>query len=200
MWIKRVKRFILFPMLSSKEIQDTLNKMILSASGWRGVFCPSGDEEGKNTEISPAHRVICGAAAHVFAEYLGKSPLVLLGRDTRPTGKAIIESMVPILLSLGCEVRDAGITAAPEIMAWARSVETGGRACGFIYVSASHNPIGHNGIKFGLTDGGVLAADEAVKLIARFREFIEAEEKRLLIERRGSRRGRGERGEYGFGV
>jgi len=161
-----------------EDIDNTLKKMILSASGWRGVFAFSEDEESKTDKISEAHRVIAGAAAHVFADYLRSpfniscsqcKPLVLLGTDTRPTGKAIIEAMIPVLLNHGCEVRYTGVAAAPEIMAWARTKEQG---TGFIYVSASHNPIGHNGLKFGLTDGGVLAADEANKLITSFRAFI----------------------------
>jgi phosphoglucomutase len=64
----------------------------------------------------------------------------------------------------------AGFVAAPEIMAWAHSRKTAaGEPAGFIYISASHNPIGHNGLKFGLTDGGVLPASEMEKLISLFR-------------------------------
>ncbi|MDR3020417.1 MAG: phosphatidylglycerol lysyltransferase [Treponema sp.] len=95
--------------------------------------------------------------------------VILLGTDTRPTGKAIADVMIPVLLAAGFDARYAGFIAAPEIMAWARSAAG---AAGFIYISASHNPIGYNGIKFGLTDGGVLAADEAAKLIANFHSFI----------------------------
>jgi phosphoglucomutase len=65
-------------------------------------------------------------------------------------------------------VRYAFITAAPEIMAFAR---TGGGS-GFIYISASHNPIGHNGLKFGLVDGGVLPGQEAAGLIEGFKSFM----------------------------
>ena len=152
--------------------------MILSASGWRGVFAATGGAEDKTGAITPAHRIIVAAGALVFAEYLvqaadGAVPLALIGRDTRPTGQAIADAMIPVLLAGGCDVRYAGVAAAPEIMAWARSGETaGGAARGFVYVSASHNPIGHNGLKFGLADGGVLPAGEAVKLIERFRSVI----------------------------
>jgi phosphoglucomutase len=175
MVIKTLKVYNLVLMDEKMALRAALDGMIISASGWRGVFAAEGGEEGNTCEISPAHRIISAAAAYVFAEYLcgERGALVLIGRDTRPTGRAIVEAMIPVLLSLGCEVRDAGITAAPEIMAWARSIETGGRPCGFIYISASHNPIGHNGIKFGLTDGGVLAADEAAKLISKFKTFFE---------------------------
>jgi phosphoglucomutase len=173
-------------MVSKNEVDEALNKMILSASGWRGVFADS--EESKSEQISKAHNIICACAALVFAEFLRggtESAVVLLGTDTRPTGTAIVRTMIPILLACGCNVRYAGITAAPEIMAWARSfacaqaeksTQTNSANTGFIYISASHNPIGHNGIKFGLTDGGVLAAEETVKLIAAFRAFLERED------------------------
>jgi phosphoglucomutase len=161
-------------------IGAALGAMILSASGWRGVFAESGEEEDGTEVISDAHRLISAAAALVFAEYLHKDALVLVGCDTRPTGRAAAEAVIPVLLACGCDVHYAGVTAAPEIMAWARKV--GGKNTGFIYISASHNPIGHNGIKFGLTDGGVLAAEESAKLIAAFRSFFERDDCVTKIE------------------
>jgi phosphoglucomutase len=155
------------------EVQASLSQMILSHSGWRGVFAACGGEEGRTGEISAAHKIIIAGAAVVFAEFLyarKDTPLVLIGSDTRPTGKIIAEIMISALLACGCQVRYAGIVAAPEIMAWARSLD--GQAAGFIYISASHNPIGHNGLKFGLTDGGVLPAEEGAKLTANFRSFM----------------------------
>jgi len=177
-------------------LNAVLDKMILSASGWRAVFAADGGEESASPEISEAHRIICGAAAFVFAEFLktgtnaaedegalhskpSMPPLVLLGADTRPTGQSIAGAMLPVLLAENCEVQYAGITAAPEIMAWARSKSgTGDResGIGFIYISASHNPIGHNGLKFGLTDGGVLSAKDANLLISNFRSFLSKED------------------------
>jgi phosphoglucomutase len=166
-------------MVSGKDINIQLNKMILSASGWRGIFADDdGGEESIAAKISPAHRIICAAAAFVFVEYLrvthkssespSQSIKVLLGRDTRPTGKAIADVIISVLLASGCDVYYAGFIAAPEIMAWARSSD----ADGFIYISASHNPIGYNGLKFGLTDGGVLSSDESLELISIFRSFF----------------------------
>jgi len=162
-------------MISKEDIQPVLDKMIISASGWRGVFAADGADEGITGKISSVHSIIIGAAALIFAEYLQKSKkntTILVGFDTRPTGPAIAASIIPVLLSSGCNVRYAGIIAAPEIMAWARSKNEPEVGCGFIYVSASHNPIGHNGLKFGLTDGGVLSAEEAAVLIDNFRLFL----------------------------
>jgi phosphoglucomutase len=176
-------------MVSKNEINAALDKMILSASGWRGIFSADGGEEGTADQISGPHRIIASSAALVFAQYLGGSvgsanpPLVLVGSDTRPTGKAIAGAMIPVLLACGCKVRYAGFTAAPEIMAWARSAgEAYNGKAGFIYISASHNPIGHNGLKFGLTDGGVLAGEETAKLIVSFRGFLERDDCTAKIE------------------
>ena len=179
-------------MVSNDDVKAVLNSMILSASGWRGIFAVSGEEEDKSGGISESHRIIAGAAAFTFADYLrklsspaGNIPLVLLGSDTRPTGKAIAGAILPVLLASGCRVKYAGVIAAPEIMAWVRAVNSspeGGAGTGFIYISASHNPIGHNGLKFGLTDGGVLSSEEANKLIGNFRSFLDRADCISLIE------------------
>ena len=180
-------------MAKKDEIHVALNRMILSPSGWRGIFASCGSENGFSGQISASHSFICAAGAFVFINYLKNrkpedesrvnkyKPLVLLGTDTRPTGKAIVESMLPVLLSCGCEVHYAGIIAAPEIMVWAAGKKNEKVSCGFIYISASHNPVGYNGIKFGLDDGGVLEADEARKLISDFRIFLEKNENIELI-------------------
>ena len=65
--------------------------------------------------------------------------------------------------SAALAVQSIGIAAAPEIMAYARSA-----GAAFMYISASHNPIGHNGFKFGLDTGGVLDGSQSARLIALF--------------------------------
>jgi phosphoglucomutase len=82
--------------------------------------------------------------------------------------------MARVFLGSGCDVRFAGIAAAPEIMAYARTTLSPGLG-GFCYISASHNPIGHNGLKFGLDDGGVLEGNEAYKIIESFKEYLAKE-------------------------
>ena len=158
--------------------------MILSPSGWRGIFSVDGDEENSGEELAPPYRTIAAAAAAVFTEYLAASaagssarPLVIIGRDTRPTGKAAADILIRGFLASGCTVRYAGITAAPEIMAYARACFGGARGAsatpgGFCYVSASHNPVGHNGLKFGLDNGGVLDEAEATRLIELFKTYM----------------------------
>ena len=156
------------------ELEKALSRMILSPSGWRGIFAENGDEESAAPGISEASKIIAAAAAKVFADYLAGLPgppgAVIVGRDTRPTGGAIADVIVRALIAENREVRYTGIVAAPEIMAFSRA--NAGEVSGFIYISASHNPIGHNGIKFGLTDGGVLQAEKSVMLAAALRSLL----------------------------
>lgn len=139
--------------------------MILSASGWRKVFASSGNENDSFPDIGDENRNLASIAANTFADYIlekKQNPIIILGIDTRPTGPLIADAMLRIFMARKIAVSYAGIIAAPEIMSYARTAD------GFVYVSASHNPIGYNGIKFGLNDGGVLNAEENTKLVAEF--------------------------------
>ena len=147
-------------------------EMILSASGWRKVFAISKEEQDRTGQISNEDKAICIAAATVFFDYITeitnqKTPVIAVGIDTRPTGPAMADAVLHALVHKGAVVQYSGVTSAPEIMAYARKLD------GFIYISASHNPIGHNGIKFGTNNGGVLEANENAKLTARFTELLE---------------------------
>jgi phosphoglucomutase len=170
------------PASDLKNIKTALSEMIFSPSGWRGVFAVDGNAESSAADISCAHRAIASCAASVFADYIRQKtgaahPAVIVGMDTRPTGPAIACAIAQRLTAEGCSVLWTDIAAAPEIMAYARSIKKTGmnNAEGFIYISASHNPLGHNGLKFGLLDGGVLNAGEMLPLIGKFKERIDNE-------------------------
>ena len=161
------------------ELQQAFEKMILSASGWRKVFAQSGNENDGTPEISAADCDIVFLAAQSFAEFLhAEFPAirtVIVARDSRPTGAALLKEAVTALAasaaagSTAITVQSAGITAAPEIMAYARTI-----GAAFMYISASHNPIGHNGFKFGLDSGGVLDGNQSARLIALFTQKCKA--------------------------
>lgn len=148
--------------------------MILSASGWRKVFAISGQEQDKTTMIGEENIAISIFSAAVFADYLKdrlkkEHPVIIVGMDARPTGPAIAEAAIKAFICKDSDVKFLGITAAPEIMAYSKNAD------GFMYISASHNPIGHNGIKFGLNTGGVLNATENAGLVTKFNALCEAE-------------------------
>ncbi|MDR1901268.1 MAG: phosphatidylglycerol lysyltransferase [Treponema sp.] len=163
----------------NSDTEKALEGMILSTSGWRGVFAESGGGESAETGISPSHRIIAAAAAQAFLEFpalrnraAGGTGEIILGRDTRPTGEAVAAAMIPVILASGFGLRYISAAAAPEIAAYA-----GSRGSPFIYITASHNPIGHNGIKFGLGGGGVLPGAEAAALAEQFKELLASEER-----------------------
>jgi len=185
---------------SPAEVGRAAEGLILSASGWRKIFAapdptaerapwadpPAGDpekcadEDSLSPRVAPSDLVLAGAMALVFADWIvrrrgGGEPALLLGTDSRPTGPALADIMTRVFLARGIRVRYLSVVAAPEIMAYSRracSLEPGNeeRAEGFCYVSASHNPPAHNGVKFG-TGGGVLPTAEIEPLIASFREL-----------------------------
>jgi phosphoglucomutase len=157
--------------VSAADLAQALKPMILSASGWRKVFAADGNEESTAPDLGSADRLLALGMADTFASFLTDTGnrtkgRVAVGLDARHTGPALGDGMVRVLLAHGFEVDYLGIVAAPEIMAW---VQTAGLHDGFVYVSASHNPIGHNGVKFGLGNGGVVGGSQAADLIARYR-------------------------------
>lgn len=145
--------------VSYGEIKDLLSGYILSVSGWRALFARSKDENDHDADVGDGDRIIAAAAASAFFSYLSKDhPRILIGSDTRPTWRMLTAIAARILIALGADVDLLGIASAPEIMAYSSSGYDG-----FLYVSASHNPIGHNGFKFGVS-GGVLESVEEEKV------------------------------------
>ena len=162
--------------VSFDAIQGALSGYILSVSGWRTVFAPGGEEDHSNC-IKDEDAVLAAAAAEAFFRYLGKRKArIIIGSDARPTGRILTSIAVRIMIALGADVSLLGIASAPEIMAFSNAGYDG-----FLYISASHNPIGHNGFKFGI-DGCVLPGAEAEKVK---RLFLEAVGQDGLAERMG---------------
>lgn len=166
------------------------HNMILSASGWRKVFAESGIESDATAKIGSENKALSFLAAQAFLEWLearnetGRKPKasaakkIVVATDTRPTGKEVAEYVLKALALEKAKAFYLGVAAAPEIMAFARGYDA------FIYISASHNPIGHNGIKFGLDDGGVLNAAQNLEVRAIFeRKLKEAGGAEEVIKR-----------------
>ncbi len=74
----------------------------------------------------------------------------MIGRDGRITGKPITHLVSSTLVSMGCDVIGLGVCPTPTVQL---AVERTG-AAGGIAVTASHNPIIWNGLKF-LADSGM---------------------------------------------
>jgi len=74
---------------------------------------------------------------------------VVVGRDPRPSGEMIRDLVCGALLSTGCAVVDLGIVPTPTIGIMVRQL----RAAGGVAVTASHNPLEWNALKFFRADG-----------------------------------------------
>ena len=165
------KPFIPGEWAGREEIERHMDTLILSSSGWRKVFAPDGDGESRRTDLLALDREVAATAAEAFCTLLreeppSSAPCIAIGIDTRPTGPVIADILLRVCTAEGIDVHYCFISAAPELMAYVRQTP---ELSGFIYVSASHNPIGHNGFKFGLSDGGVLGGRTAGKLINLFK-------------------------------
>ncbi len=78
-----------------------------------------------------------------FAKYV-KGGKVIVGRDSRVSGPFISDLVKGCLVAGGCEVIDIGIVPTPTVQL---EIEHH-RAAGGIAITASHNPIQWNGLKF----------------------------------------------------
>lgn len=158
------------------DLETSYQQMVISASGWRKVFAASNDEEDSGATISKADAYIVAIATEAF--YRERKPhSVILAMDSRPTGPAIADIVCRILISHNVDVKHLFIAAAPEIMAYSYYH----KESDFFYITASHNPIGHNGFKFGKA-GGVAKAEDATKVIASFRTLLADPELPLFVQ------------------
>lgn len=97
--------------------------------------------------------------AAAFGTYCGAGPIVV-GTDTRPTREMVKHAVMAGLLSVGAAPVDLGITPIPALQKYVG--DTG--AFGGICITASHNPIEWNALKFIAGDGIVLRPNQAVEL------------------------------------
>lgn len=132
-----------------------MSKLMTSVSGVRGVFADT---------LNPI--ITLKFAAH-FANLQKKSypaskPLIIVGRDSRTTGKAMLHSIISALISSGCDVTDLGIVSTPTILLKVQETD----AIGGIAITASHNPPQWNAMKFVDADGMFLSPEKAVNFLS----------------------------------
>lgn len=122
-----------------------------SEAGLRGVV---------GTMLHPALAAEVSAA---FAATLPPGPVALC-RDSRPTGPALVRAVAAALVAAGREVRDLGLVPVPTLQVYVKET-----ACaGGIDVTASHNPVEWNALKFIGPGGYFLTREEAAAFRARF--------------------------------
>jgi len=109
--------------------------------------------------------------AQAFGTYLDAGR-ILICRDTRASGPMIRSAVLAGLLAAGCEVVDLGISPTPSLQLAVSSVG----ADGGIAITAGHNPLQWNALKFVRGDGLYLNSSQAEELLDIFHqgEFAKA--------------------------
>lgn len=130
--------------MSSSEMND----LMISISGVRGIVGRS---------LTPALLVRFGEA---FGTYM-RSGRVVVGRDTRVSGEMVKCSLFGGLLSTGCSIIDVGVVATPTATLMIEELKCNGG----VVITASHNPVEWNALKFFRADGVYLNADEGRDLM-----------------------------------
>ena len=87
-----------------------------------------------------------------------RAPRVLVARDTRISGQMLEHALIAGLLSVGIEVFDLGVITTPGVAYLVRLQD----ADAGVMISASHNPVQDNGIKFFGGDGYKLSDEKEV--------------------------------------
>lgn len=110
---------------------------------------------------------IVTAFAAAFGNYCGAGP-ILIGTDNRPSREMLKQAVAAGLLSVGCTPVDLGIVPLPAIMLQVRQAGAFGGIC----ISASHNPIEWNALKFIGMDGIILRPNQAAELTDLYHQGI----------------------------
>ncbi len=105
-------------------------------------------------------------AGHVIASDRPGRPIVV-GRDTRISGDMLEAALVSGLLSVGVNVISLGVLPTPGV---SFLTQRAGAAAGAV-ISASHNPMPDNGIKFFGADGRKLADEIETEIENHIDEF-----------------------------
>ncbi|KQU57087.1 phosphoglucosamine mutase [Rossellomorea sp. RS05] len=109
-----------------------------------------------NSELTPELAFKLGRFGGYVLTKDATRPKILIGRDTRISGHMLEGALVAGLLSIGAEVMRLGVISTPGVSYLTKAL---GAQAG-VMISASHNPVADNGIKFFGPDGFKLSDDQ----------------------------------------
>jgi len=110
------------------------------------LFGTDGVRGVANIELTPELAYDLGrAGSYVLAKQeAGTRPRILVGKDTRISGDMLEAALRAGICSTGADVLTVGIIPTPAVAYLTRYYQA---SCGIV-ISASHNPVADNGIKF----------------------------------------------------
>lgn len=109
-----------------------------------------------NSELTPELAFRVGRFGGYILTKNMPTPKVIIGRDTRISGHMLEGALVAGLLSIGAEVMRLGVISTPGVAFLTKAL---GAQAG-VMISASHNPVQDNGIKFFGPDGFKLSDEQ----------------------------------------
>lgn len=126
-----------------------------------------------NSELTPEFAFKLGrVGGYVLTKSTKERPKkVIIGRDTRISGHMLEGALVAGLLSIGIEVMRLGIISTPGVAFLTRVMN----ADAGVMISASHNPVADNGIKFFGPDGFKLTDEQEAEI----ESYLDVEEDTL---------------------
>jgi|SRR5579862_4000722 len=131
--------------------------LMVSVSGVRGRV-----GEALTPEVMATFAGGFGAWTRARAGRQDTRPRVVVGRDSRVSGPMFHRVVLAALQSVGCDIIDVGLAPTPTIQLAVESLH----AAGGLAITASHNPIEWNALKFIAPTGLFLSADEGAAMRA----------------------------------
>ncbi|MBQ9253794.1 MAG: phosphoglucosamine mutase [Bacteroidales bacterium] len=148
--------------------------LIKSISGFRGEI---GGKSGNN--LTPVDLVgFVSAFAQFIKEKTGKEHIsILIGRDARISGEMVTHLVTGTLMAMGVDVLDTGLSTTPTT----EVAVVDNKADGGIILTASHNPVQWNALKFLAANGEFISKKDGERVLelAAENDFTFAEVKNL---------------------
>lgn len=127
------------------------------------IFGTDGVRGIANKELTPELALKLGKAGGIFLKEESKKTenfFVLIGKDTRVSGSMLESALIAGFNSVGVNIVKLGIISTPAVSYLTDITD----AIGGVMISASHNPVEDNGIKFFNEEGLKLTDQSELKI------------------------------------
>lgn len=128
----------------------------LAVTGYRGIW-------GQTLTVDIVKRFSKAFILFTKENIKKENPTILIGRDGRESGLEIKQAIIEELNSLGVDIIDGDILPTPTVLFAVKKHNYEGA----IVITASHNPIEYNGIKF-VTKEARLTNEQEVEIIKNY--------------------------------